>query len=265
MGLGDDVMFLGEAERIHKETGKMITPVYGTGINSLYDNVEFITESGGLTVNARDTSKKSDVHVDYYESRKEQTILGTKIVLRPYKPKPFRIRLSRQEESKADSELARRQITDYVIVNPDFKSSFFSQNKNWGFAKWQELTNKLSEHTQVVRIHPGKNQYNQPLLENAVNITCDNIRDTISLIRKAKMGITYDGLLHHVFAGFQIPGVIIHGGLIGEENMSYNGMLYITYDHPQSPCGAAYDCPHCFEANKAITVDMVYEKCLKLL
>lgn len=265
MGLGDDIMFLGEAEYIHQQTGKKITPLYGTGLNSMYDNVEFITPYGGLTVNARDTNNKSDVHIDYYVKEKKNTILGTKLVLQSYKPKPFTIRLTRQEQTRADLQLAKRDITNYVVVNPDYKSSFFSQNKNWGFKKWQRLTDKLSEHIQVVRIHPGKSEYNQPLLSNAVNITCNNIRDTISLIRKAKMGITYDGLLHHVFAGFKIPGVIIHGGLIGEENMSYNNMLYITYDHPESPCGAAYDCPHCFEANKAITVDMVYEKCLKLL
>ena len=34
MGLGDDLLFLGEAERIHKQTGKKIQPMYGyTGWN----------------------------------------------------------------------------------------------------------------------------------------------------------------------------------------------------------------------------------------
>ena len=53
MGIGDDIIFLGEAEKIHQQTGKKITPLYGTGLNSMYDNVEFITPHGGLTVNAR--------------------------------------------------------------------------------------------------------------------------------------------------------------------------------------------------------------------
>ena len=38
MGLGDDIMFLGEAEDIYKKTGKKIKPLYGNGLNSLYDN-----------------------------------------------------------------------------------------------------------------------------------------------------------------------------------------------------------------------------------
>lgn len=265
MGLGDDMMFLGEAERIHKETGKMITPVYGTGFNSLYDNVEFITKSGGLTVNARDTNKKSDVHVDYYEDRKEQTILGTRVVLRPYTPKPFRVRLHQSEIEAAEAILHNHGIKDFIVVNPDYKSSFYSENKRWGFKKWQELTDRLSEHKQVVRLRPQDSHYKEPILKNAININTSQIRSVAALVSKASMGVTYDGLLHHMFAGFGVPGVIIHGGLVSPEILSYDGMLYITYEHPETPCGSTFYCPHCVDANKKITVDMVYEKCLEQL
>lgn len=265
MGLGDDMMFLGEAERIHKETGKMITPLYNTGFNSLYENVEFITKNGGLTVNARDTDLKSDVHVNYYESHKEQTILGTRVVFKPYKPKPFRVRLYQSEIDLADKIIKENNLHDFVIVNPDYKSSFFSDNKRWGFKKWQELTNKLSQTNQVVRLKPPPGQYNEPLLENAINLDIDQVRLVAAISSKAKMGVTYDGLLHHIFAGFDIPGVIIHGGLTSPEILSYEGMLYITYEHPLTPCGSTFNCMHCDEANKAITVDMVYEKCQSLL
>ena len=53
-------------------------------------------------------------------------------------------------------------------------------------------------------------------------------------------------------------------GLVDETMIGYETSEYIKYDHPQTPCGARYDCPHCLEANEKITVDMVYKKCHKL-
>jgi len=59
--------------------------------------------------------------------------------------------------------------------------------------------------------------------------------------------------------------VVICGGLVDDSLIGYETGTYIKYEHPQTPCGSTYDCPHCEEANKSITVDMVYEECLKLL
>lgn len=265
MGIGDDLMFLGEAELVHKETGKKITPVHGTGWSSLFDNVDFLVRNGGLTVNARDTKQKSDVHIEYYVKEKRSTILGEKLILQNYKPKPFKVRLYQSEMSAAEKILEEYDLKDFIIVNPDYKSSFFSDNKNWGFKKWQRLTDMLSEHMQVVRLHPDQTGYKEPLLKNAINIKNSQIRSSIALMSKSKFGVTYDGLLQHVFAGFRIPAVVIQGGLVNEKIMSYDTNLHISYDHPETPCGSTFYCPHCVEANKAITVDMVYEKCLKLL
>jgi hypothetical protein len=58
MGWGDDLIFLGKAEEIHKKTGKKIIPIYGSGWSPMFDNVEFITSEktvDSLYVNARDS------------------------------------------------------------------------------------------------------------------------------------------------------------------------------------------------------------------
>lgn len=265
MGIGDDIMFLGEAQRIYEETGKKITPVSGTGWSDLFNDVDFLTKQGGLTVNTRDTSEQSDVHVDYYIKEKQNTLLGNKLVLRQYKPKPYEIKLEKGILNTVNKILEQHNVSEFIMVNPDYKSSFFSENKNWGFKKWQELTNKLSKHIQVVRIHPNKSGYKEPNLKNAVNINCNDLLTTIGFASKAKFGVTFDGMLHHVFAGYKIPSVIICGGLIDQNTLSYDTGLYLSYDHPDTPCGSTYYCPHCVDANKAITVEMVYEQCLKLL
>ena len=265
MGLGDDVIFLGKAEEIYKETGKKITPLYGSGWSPLYKNVEFLVKDGGLTVNARDTSRNSDRHVNYYVKEREQTILGERMVWNDFKPTPFKIRLSKEEKSWAKNAMRELKIPErFFLVNPDYKSTFFSENKNWGFKKWQELTDRLSEHIPIVRIHPGNN-YREPDLKNALNTQITDIRRSISVMANAQGGVSYDGLLMHIFAGFEIPMTVIQGGLITPRQMSYDIHNHIGYDHPQTPCGATYSCPHCLEANEYISVDMVYEKCLEML
>ena len=125
MGLGDDIIFLGEAERIHKETGKTIVPLYYSKWNPLYDNVEFISKNvtkNSLTVNARDTDKPSDIHVDYYVKGRENTILGEKLVFRPYKPKRFKLRLTEEEYKIADEKL-KDVPKEFMVVNPDCKKT----------------------------------------------------------------------------------------------------------------------------------------------
>lgn len=261
MGLGDDLLFLGEAEKVYKKTGQKITPIHGKGWSPLFDNVEFLVKTGGLTMNARDTNKLSSIHVDYYEQGK----YNNKIVYRAYEPKPFRLRLTDEEKLFAQNTISKYNIPEeFFIVNPDYKVSFFNDNKNWGFDKFQELTNRLSEKVQVVRVHPG-GKYKEPDLDNAINIKCPNVRNFSALLSHAKAAVGFEGLVNHMTAGFGIPMVVICGGLVSSKSFGYPTSTYIEYDHPLTPCGSMNNCSHCKEANNSITVDEVYDKCLKYL
>lgn len=262
MGLGDDVMFLGEASHLHKQTGNKITPVYGKGWSPLFNNVDFLSKSGGITLNARDTNRKSDYHIDYYVQGKQHTVAGQQLNFRPYSPKRFAIPLTEQEQQYADEVL--KDIPQFVVVNPDYKDSFFSHNKNWGFEKYQKVVNLLSKDINVVRVRPG-GAYREPKLENAINIDCSDVRKQIAIWSRAKFGLTFDGLMVHVLSGYNIPVVNIMGGLLTSYILNYKGNINLEYRHPASPCGATYDCPHCREGNLAITIESVYQACQKLL
>ena len=269
MGLGDDIIFLAKAEEVYKETGKKIVPLYHAGLNVLYDNVEFIAKTkdeNSLTMNARDTNEPSDIHIDYYTKGREQTILGERMIWRPFKPSRYAVRLT-ESEIKTASKLVP---DNFVLINPDYKSSFFSTNKNWGFKKYQELANRLSKDIPVVRVKPAgkyakRSNYSEPYLENAINIKGEDLRQSIAIMSKAKFGVTSHGFITHILSGFNIPVVDIQGGHTDTSSMYYENNIAIGYDHPKTPCGATYPCTHCDEANKYITVDMVYEACKKLL
>ena len=111
MGLGDDIIFLGKAEEEYKKTGKRIVPLYNAGWNSLYENVEFISKNkidDCLTMNARDTSEPSDIHVNYYIQGEEQTILGKRYLWRNFKPSRYRVRLTEEELDLSKDDKSRK-------------------------------------------------------------------------------------------------------------------------------------------------------------
>lgn len=266
MGIGDDLLFLGEAEALYKKTGKKIVPVYGNGWSPLFKNVEFLSKekkNNCITLNARDTDSPSDYHVDYYTRKKVKTMFGDQLIFRPYTPKPFHIRFTDEELAAADKILLDYGITEFCAINPDFKKSFFGNNKNWGFDKYQSLTDRLANKLQVVRIKPG-GDYKEKDLINAINISSEDIRISFAILRKAKFGISYDGFFIHAMSGMNIPCVAILGGFSSSNMIHYEGNIEIEYSHPESPCGRTFDCDHCREANKAITVDQVEEACDKL-
>jgi ADP-heptose:LPS heptosyltransferase len=273
MGLGDDIIFLGEAERIHKETGKTIVPLYYSKWNPLYDNVEFISKNvtkNSLTVNARDTDKPSDIHVDYYVKGRENTILGEKLVFRPYKPKRFKLRLTEEEYKIADEKL-KNVPKEFMVVNPDCKKTFFSDNKDWGFTAFQAVVNKMYDHIPIVRVVPSDDRVKsgiQPITGPkgiVFEIECSNLRIQAAIWSRAKFGLTFDGLMVHLMAGFNIPVVNIMGGLLDEKVMNYENNINLIYRHAKTPCGSLFWCPHCEEAKSVITIDMVVEACKKLL
>ena len=264
MGLGDDILFLGEAEKLHKKTGRKIRPLYGNGWSPMFENVSFLTQKGGLTLNARDTTGISDHHINYYVGNKEMTIMGDRLRFRHYKPKKFKVRLTKSEIENADSISKEYNLEKFMIINPDYKSTFFSKNKNWGFKKYQIVADALRDEVQLVRLKPG-GQYHEPDLKNVLNIDSPNLRNSISVASRAHCGLSYDGLMVHILSGFNIPVVNIQGGLVSPNIMSYEGNINLYYDNPNTPCGATYDCKHCKDANESITTEQVIEACRKLL
>lgn len=271
MGLGDDLLFLGEAERIHKQTGKKIQPMYGyTGWNDwnglMLNNVDFLTKeptADSVSLNMSDTHKKTDYHVDYYC----EGVINRSIKMKHYMPKNFKLRFSTEQMDKANKLVKKYKIPNtFCAINPDYKTKAFGRNKDWGFEKYQELTNRLVKDIPVVRISPGlENKYSSTPLQNAIDFPEVDYMTSFAILSKAKFGISFMGFFVHVFGGFKIPCVVIHGGISHESIMNYENNINFSYDHPETPCGRMFDCQHCSDGNKSISINMVYDACQKLI
>ncbi len=276
MGLGDDMLFLGEAEKIHKETGKKVFPV-NYRRSAIFENVDFLTfdrNEEHVKVNVTNQpptclrdGEKVDYHIPYYVKEEVHTKNGMHFIWNEdYKPVPFKLKFSQEELRSRDRREKHMPApwSEYIVVNPDVKNSFFKGNKNWGFDNWQKLTTKLHEAGHlVVRFKPSGAGYDEPMLKNCANILEVPLRIALAIKSKVKLGVTFDGLLSHVWAGAEVPCVRICGGFMSSKTLHYDNNLSLALNN--NPIGKCYPSQDIIEANKKITVDMVYDACMKQL
>ena len=270
MGLGDDLMFLGEAEKVYNETGKKIFPVMPRGNGSvrplpdhkwspMYNNVDFITKDPTKDCYSLSIKPSNGRYNHYMEELADDVEgRGKYIKYKNYTPKPFKLRFTKEEHQLIKDQIVYNNLHRFVVINPDYKEDVFKSNKDWGWSKWTELSKRLSElkHTKVVRIKPSADSKDLPY---AQNVYINNVRIAFGVISKAKLFVTYEGGLMHAMGGFNVPGVILYGGLTSVDAMKYERNTNIVYEHPETPCGRQFDCDHCKIANSWMTVKKVYD------
>ncbi len=273
MGLGDDMMWLGEAEKVHEQNKDAV----------IHDGREYSPMwKGHEWVVAPDyNGPKKKLLVPRKPNGNRWYINGWgpgKIIYKNYTPKPAPYLISTSELNRAVELLKQGGINPsdpFVVVNPDTKNTTLATNKDWGFGKWQELTDLLGEHVKVVRVKPGGPvqdvsgivKYNQKTLANAINIVENDVRIAFAIMACSKAIITSEGGVHHFAAAINKPAFVLYGGVIHPDQTGYNdrNQTYYVYDHPQTPCGSQIPCKHCEEAMDAIKPQMIFEDVMEQL
>lgn len=267
MGLGDDMMWLGEAAEVHKQNPDAV----------IHDGREHSPMwKGHDWVVAPDyNGPKKKIKVPRKPGGNRWYIEGWgpgKIIYKDYQPKPAPYIVSKEELERADDILKQHGVNkQFAIVNPDTKNTTLSTNKDWGFNRWQELTNLLSDHIQVVRVKPGKSvndvsghvEYGQKMLDNAINIVEDDVRIAFAIMSLSSAIVTSEGGVHHFAAAVQVPAFVIYGGVIHPDQTGYTGRDQTYYFVGDKPCGSQVQCNHCKDAMAAIKPQMIYEDVLE--
>jgi hypothetical protein len=156
-----------------------------------------------------------------------------------------RIYLSQQERDWADREAPK----EYILVEPHIKDSVTSlklgANKAWN--GWDELLKLDMPWLQIGEgTKPAKTRFLQT----------GNVRNALSVVAKAKLVITTDGMLHHAAAALGVPAIVLWGGVVSPKILGYP--THINIWNGAKPCGSyAHVCPHCREAMDSISVDQV--------
>ena len=281
MGLGDDIMATAVA-KIEKEKYPDKQIIIGNFEKRLlvesiiYKNNPHITTSEELDNN-------KPVHFVNNHNENRPYIDWQKTNLKNYKwnfnfkSTPGQIFFSKEEVNFAKKILTEAQenwhkkknksYNKIIFIEPtstkirDQELYFKHRNKDWGLKNWQKLSDILQEEHLVIQ-----SVHNEGIELNNI-FTCQvDFRIACALISKSNIFIGPEGGLGHASAALAKPAVIIFGGWIHPSITGYDFHENIYIDIKGSPCGAVgYECKHCKECMKNITLDQVIFSINKIL
>lgn len=257
MGLGDDLMWRGEAYALHKQTGKRIrphraNPKYGVPRKEsrvAWQDADWIHNDGELPLETHPNAGKR-----WYQR-------GT-----PYRPKISPIEFSEQETHWFNRVM--RPKLPYVIINPYVKSkSKYKYNKYW--PHFQELMLMMPKQNYVLL---QQNEDEVETLAQCNSIFTPHTKMMMIAVKHAHSLVTTEGGMHHTAGNFSIPTVVIRGSCIGSKTTGYANQIDVERSAECSKdakigCHTMTRCASCEDTMQKITPRTVlkaYEKCLTL-
>lgn len=146
-----------------------------------------------------------------------------------------------------------------VILEPSIKPEA-SPNKDWGWSRWCEVSKNLGSLGFSVAHFAMRNGR---VLPGAEVIRAKNFRHACAVVSKARLAILPEGGLHHAAAALGTAAIVIFGGYISPNQTGYAHHLNLFSGG--IPCGRRSPCPHCTEAMKKITPEVVCDHATSLL
>jgi Glycosyltransferase family 9 (heptosyltransferase) len=209
MGWGDDLMVAGEARRIHRLTGKVVSIVSHVGGAShwspLWNGLTYIAapgQIGGVTI------IDSPQHRPY---RAAVSPIGS--TWREYNPQPSEILFSDRE-----IEFARQVGNGFIVIEPHVKlERDGAENKQWGFENYRKLVQTMAnvKWIQLSRSHLMS-------LPGVTHVRTNSFRQACAILAQASAYVGPEGGLHHASAAVGIPAVVIFGGYISPQVTGYS-------------------------------------------
>jgi ADP-heptose:LPS heptosyltransferase len=253
MGLGDELMAAGEAERLFRaDPSRPVAILDNRGDvrwHPLWDGNPAIATPG------------------YVHSGRPYQAVTNGVKCRPYIRYPFTAergmtfttwratdhvaRLYLTPEELAHGTRLRAEIGPYLLIEPDVKP-LSTPNKKWGLDRYAELVAALPDVT-FVRAHGDEAEP----FPSVRNIRTRTFRDACGLLAASDGYVGNEGGLHHAAAALCKPAVVIFGGFISPQTTGYATHTNIADRGPLSPCGKWLPCEHCAAAMGKITVAQV--------
>lgn len=243
MGIGDCLMSMGEAKRIHERTGQpvLITDPRGMPVRSdLFKGVPYLIERP-LRGERYQRLVNCPGHRPYIKLKTAERWYWNK-----YRPEPADVVLT-----QAEREFAEGISRPFIVLEPHVKA-IGHRNKDWGWAHWEDLATLLRrDNRRVIQmVRPG-----EKVLRHAEGAQVPDFRKALAVLGRAALYVGPEGGLHHGAAAMRTPAVVIFGGFVSPETTGY--------DHHRNlftggeACGMRTDCAHCRKAMNAITPEMV--------
>lgn len=234
MGLGDEIMALGRAQKLAANIGRPVA----------------ITDRAG---NARSHPIwHGQPEIDPDSDDKLIDCPGARMYISSWGPGP-RIHYNRNfrvMDHPATLKLPRRRIrvhSETILVNPAVKPGA-SRGKDWGFHRWAEVAEFIPGKYRIVQIGEKPPP---ALVPEADYISTPTVWDAADVISQCALVLTPEGGIHHLAGALRIPAVVVFGGFIHPDTTGYDWHHNLFVG--DRACGEFNACRHCGDALASIT------------
>lgn len=243
MGLGDVLMSIGEAKRVHRTWHQpvLIANAAGQPVRSdLFNGVPYLITRPQRIRYQRLVNCPG--HRPYIRAK-----LDNRWVWNKYQPEPADIVFTEQERAFAE------RYRGHVMVEPNVKD-IGHRNKDWGWRHWAALHgfDFIQCYREGDRLLPG-----------ARHVLTTSFRQTLAVLAASRAYVGAEGGLHHGAAAVGVSAVVLFGGFISPAQTGY--LTHVNLFTGGEPCGSRVDCEHCRKAMSAITPEMVAHELKGLL
>jgi len=256
MGLGDEIMAMGEAEALYEVTGRPVAicdknnrprwhkawrnnPAVSRELRSGIDSIINCPGQRSYIKQWKHSPRRTEFNLDH-------------------RARAGKIYLTVEEECTVRALVPEGE---FVIIEPATRVSVkSSRNKDWGMERWAEVIRDFP--VPVYQFDIGDET---PLLESVGIIYSNDFRISVGIIKFAVLVLTIDGGMHHFAASMGTDAVVVFGGFCDPKITGYNSHANFYSDIDGSPCGRYDPCSHCKEAMALITPEQVRAEALKRL
>lgn len=243
MGLGDEIMALGRAERLYEQTGKPVSILTMTESPRDHDawhgNPAWVYKGGERLVDGGG----SRPYIRHWHGRRAIFNLD-------YKARAGRVHLTDAERDSCTLE------PPYAIVSPELKKGA-SPNKDWGRRNWEAVIRDFP--IPVYQLCPDDKT--SPI-SGAIPYKTPSFRAALAAIEKAALVMAAEGGTHHMAASMKVPAVVVFGSFVPPSVTGYDFHYNIAVETDEGYCGRWEMCEHCRTALKSITPETVREKAI---
>lgn len=243
MGWGDDVLTTGIVKRAYARHG--VPVCVGDGKvrwSVIFDGNPKIAKVPGKESLWVRSFEGRRPYIDYAKSDSSHYAW-----VRHFRAEPGELYLSVEEIAPY------RRYGGYVYIEPNCKGEI-TENKDWGFEKWQAVVEGLPEIRFVQG--PGKR------LKGVEQVETPSFRHACGLLSACAFFVGTDGGLHHAAAALGKPAVVVWGGYASPENLGYSSQVNLC--ETKRWCGERKSCDHCRKALDAVKVERVIAEVKKL-
>lgn len=246
MGLGDEIMALGRAEREYERTGRPVTICGQTEAPrdhpAWHGNPAWLPRGGKKIIDGGGARP----YIKHWHGR--QAVFNME-----YTPRAGRVFLSDTVRAACALE------PPYAVVAPFLKDGA-SPNKSWGQKRWEAAIANFP--VPVYQLCPDEKM---PLIAGAIRYITPTWQDAMAAIERAALVMCNEGGSHHMAASAGVPAVVIFGAFTPPLVTGYEIHHNIAMETDEGYCGRYWPCAHCKKAMATITPEMVREKAFLIL